>query len=486
MIACADVRMELDTDAMNAASLRIPMPPVLEPSYGAYVRVPRAPGDPKKIGAAWASRVCEEPIRSMLTKLIESELVSVQALPKNDEPRPPIGLLRAARMGAEEERRFEEATHFVLVHALFPLWQPPLNVFAALAVANGLAASFDGVVIDLQVPRLLPVRSLEEAFPSDGGIVIANHVVCPMSTSDGGALWMTTSGMRRFGLPNFEMRHIPPNLQETVVLMNAVAHRVLHEALAQVSRAGNETIAEIALPDELTITQEDMVAALGKGDASAGKTTVRLSFDGKGRGTMEPFITVGPPASYAGELGDWYYDAMRELTGKSAERVPIERPKGDEALERSRIRAVREWPALASSSSRAANFRSSTGPCPPSRCSESRQSARSPARRALAVEEAPRTSQDRRGPVLATERRAQGRETAATRTWHVARKSGASRALDRSRNPSRHAARAAAARRGFPARPRRSLGRGRPQQGARRNLLDTGDRAQAGSRPRFR
>lgn len=338
--------MELDTGAMNAASLRIPMPPALEPSYGAYVKISRAPGDPKKIGAAWASRVCEEPIRSMLTKLIESELVKVQALPKEHAPRPPIELLRAARMGAEEERRFEEATHFVLVHALFPLWQPPLNVFAALAVANALAASFDGVVIDLQVPRLLAVKSQEEAFPADGRIVIANHVLCPMSTSDGGALWMTTSGMRRFGLPNFEMRYIPPNLQEIVVLMNAVAHRVLHEALAQVAKAGDEPLAELALPSELTITQEDMVAALGKGEASAGKTTVRLSFDGKGRGTMEPFVTVGPPAAYTGELGEWYYDAMRELTGKSTERVPVVRPKGDEALERSRVRAVREWPGI--------------------------------------------------------------------------------------------------------------------------------------------
>jgi uncharacterized protein YegJ (DUF2314 family) len=320
------------------------MPPVLEPSFGAYVKLLPAADDPKRLAVAWVSRRCGDPLRTMLTKFIESDLVIVRAMPKKDGLVPPVDMLRAMRMGQEEERRFEEATHFVLVEAHFPLRQPPLNVFGALAVANALSEAFDGVVIDLQLPRLLPIQSQRESFPANGRVVIVNHIVCPMSASDGGALWMTTSGMRRFGLPNFEMRHIPPNLQEVLVLMNSVAHRVLQEALARTG--GDEPLTALALPAEIVVTQEDMVAAFGKGEPSAGQTAVRLTFDGKGRGTMEPFITIGPPASYQGELGEWYYTALGELMGKKPQRAPVYRPKGDDALERARLRAVREWPGV--------------------------------------------------------------------------------------------------------------------------------------------
>lgn len=250
------------------------------------------------------------------------------------------------RMGPEEERRHRDATHVVLVNAQFPFRHPPVNVFGALAMANGLAASLDGVVIDPQVPRLLSVQSLEEPLPSDGRVIIVNHIVCPMSSSEGGAGWMTTSGMRRFGLPNFEMRSIPPNLQEVLPIMNSVAQRVLQEALTQAWQAGEMPLTEVVLPAEIAVTQQDMVAAFGKGNASAGQTTVRLSFDGTGRGTMEPFITVSPPAAYKGEAGEWYYAMLNEFLGNPTHTSPVTRPAEDDALDRARTRAVSEWPGV--------------------------------------------------------------------------------------------------------------------------------------------
>jgi uncharacterized protein YegJ (DUF2314 family) len=212
-------------------------------------------------------------------------------------------------------------------------------------MANGLAARLDGVVLDPHGPRLLPVASLEEALPADARVIISKHIFCPMSPGDRGA-WMTTVGMRRFGLPNLEMRNFPPNLDELLSVMNSVAQRVLREALIQAPETRENLVTEVVLPAEMVITQEDMAAALGEGNASGGKTTVGLSYDGEGRDGMEPFITIGPPASYEGELGEWYYAILSEFLAKPPQAAVVTRAPGDAALERAHARAVSAWPGV--------------------------------------------------------------------------------------------------------------------------------------------
>ncbi|WP_394831574.1 DUF2314 domain-containing protein [Pendulispora rubella] len=224
-----------------------------------------------------------------------------------------------------------------------PFWYPPLGVFGSLAMAKGLAAALDGVILDPQGPRLLPIRDIEEPLPAGGRAAIAKHIVCPMSDSDDGAMWVTTCGMKRFGLPNLEMRSVPPNLDSIDVVMNAVAHRVLFGAFKQQHESGH-TLAEIVIPSEISITQHDMVDAFGGGRAAGGKTRVGLSFDGKGRGAMEPLITIRPPASFTGELGEWYYQMLDEFLEIPPAPAPVVPSSGDDALKRAHERAVREWP----------------------------------------------------------------------------------------------------------------------------------------------
>jgi hypothetical protein len=174
-----------------------------------------------------------------------------------------------------------------------------------------------------------------------------------MSTSDDGTIWMTTVGMQKFGLPNFELRGIPPNLSEVVVLMNAVAQHVLDRVFAQAEATGDEPLEHATLPAEIRVTADDAARAHGRAEAGldAG-TTVRLAYDGAARNDMEPFIAIGPPADFRGEHGEWLYRALGELASKAEGRAPVIRPSGDEALQRAHERAVREWPDVRSRFSR--------------------------------------------------------------------------------------------------------------------------------------
>ncbi|WP_394846757.1 hypothetical protein LZC95_04745 [Pendulispora brunnea] len=54
---------------------------------------------------------------------------------------------------------------------------------------------------------------------------------------------------------------------------------------------------------------------------------------------MDPFITIGPPASYRGELGQWYYAMLNEFLGRPAE---VPHPARDANVERQE-RSLARW-----------------------------------------------------------------------------------------------------------------------------------------------
>lgn len=313
---------------MNTSSLRIPLPSEIESSYVVFVKLSGAHDDLGKFGITWASRLCDEQLRTDVREALEAGRMAVRANPRESFPAPPIQWLRETGMGPEEERRYREATHVVLVTARSPFPILPWCVLVTLAMARGLATSLDGVALEPEVPRLLPVSSLDKPLHAKGSWAVANHIICPVS-SDGGAAWVTTTGMKRFGLPNFEMRNVPPDLaKEVALILMTVAQVVIIAALVQASESNETDATEVVLDAEVPITPEDMAVAFDKKDnptfnAYAGRTTVRLSFDGKGRREgMDPLIEVGPPASYTGTPGQWYRAMLEEFTAKSASGAP--------------------------------------------------------------------------------------------------------------------------------------------------------------------
>ncbi len=324
----------------------LPVPPVLESMFVVYGKLGSI-ADAKTAGAPFVDRVASGPMRDLITKFIGLQWVQARVVPRAEGPEdPPMRLLRAMRMTEEEERRFAEATHLAFVTAIAPLRHPPFGLFAARTLARGLADASDGVVLEPYAPRVLPIAKHEERIPDDGRVDVASHVVCPMSTAEDGSVWLTTIGMQKFGLPNFEIRGIPPNLSEALVLANAVAQHVLDRVFEQAEAAGDEPLERATLPAELRIDADDVARAHGREPSGGGGTTVRLAFDGAARNGMEPFIAIGAPAGFAGGQGEWLYRALGELVGKTEARAPVMRPSRDEALRRALERAVAEWPGI--------------------------------------------------------------------------------------------------------------------------------------------
>jgi hypothetical protein len=307
--------------------------------YLAYVNFKKRDADLKRLGVEWVHSMTDEPLRSMLATFIESEQLTVERKRRWWFRDPPKHVIRSFGMGQEEERRYKDATHVITVVAEghYP------HTLGAFAVASGVANAFDGVVVDPHgLPRVLAGTLLKERLSPDGSAAVSKWIVCPFSASDDGLGWMTTTGMGRFGVPNLEMRHIPTGLDDALLsVMNAVAQHVLDAVLA-------EAPAEIALDEEFTITQSDLARAMGRDTIAAKQTTVRLSFDGVGRNHMEPFIAIGPPMSFKGTLGEWYYAMLDEFLGKPRHPAPLTLAAGDNALERARLRAIAEWPGIRS------------------------------------------------------------------------------------------------------------------------------------------
>ncbi|NOU31595.1 MAG: DUF2314 domain-containing protein [Polyangiaceae bacterium] len=317
-----------------ANQVRLPRPK--DAIYLAYIKLKGKDVDLKRLGTEWVRSMADEPLRSALTAYIASEELTVERKRRWWFRDPPKDILRSFGMGAEEERRYQAASHVVAVIA------EGSRALAAYSVASGIADALDGVVVDPQgLPRVLPQKLLAARISSDESDAVSKWILCPFSTSDDGLGWMTTTGMSRFGLPNLEMRRIPIGLDDALLsVMNAVAQHIVDAAAT-----GSHNASDVVLDQDQVITQRDLSRAMGR-DIAAKQTTVRLAFDGIGRDGMAPFVVIEPPASFKGELGEWYYALLSEFLGRPHHPAPLTLPPGDDALERARQRALAEWPEV--------------------------------------------------------------------------------------------------------------------------------------------
>lgn len=310
-----------------SATVRLRVPETLTSALAVYVERAPDPKDIQRLAVAFVQSRAGDPLKGALARFVGSELVRIDVRPRALVPEPPAELLLAsggheADPAREEAQRFAAAKEVVVVSAKFVLVRPLLHVWAALAAARAVALATSGVVLDPEIPRLLPIAGYASGVPGDGRVVVADHVVVPTNaaeTKGAAATWTTTSGMPRFGLPDLEMRFVPPGRARDVVpLVLGVAQRLLDQALDQAARAPRETaLEELELEAEQTVTLTDVAAAFGDprptADASEGATVALTHEPG------QAFVTVGPPASFTGERAEWYPRVLRALVGAPAD-----------------------------------------------------------------------------------------------------------------------------------------------------------------------
>ncbi len=329
-------------------SLRLPLPATVDILFGVYFRAEDPPPAPETLFEAVRARIAQDvddPLRAVLLAYLEQGPFTLSVEPRDAYPMPSAEDLRTMS-DREAVARYGRADHVVVIHAPDTLLPPRAGLWCGLAAARTLAARLDGVVFDPALFQLAPLDENELDLPPDGRIVALEHILIPYSTDERGAGWITTAGLDRFGLPNLEIRDVPPSLFGRLgYVLNAVAQRLVETMMA----AADGPVPEVAFERELRLTLDDIARSQGEEAAQPeegvrGWTLVGLEHTGKGRRGLEPFISLVPPGLARRDQGEWLYSILNDLLGPEAPENCDYVSSDNELMEEAHHRAVAALP----------------------------------------------------------------------------------------------------------------------------------------------
>lgn len=303
--------------------IRLKLPDPVAIYHGVYFRADGAPPTTEELvdGAAdWAEQNVDEPLGPALAEWKRKGLLLVIVTPRAEgPPEPGVELLRHLGPGEEEERRFVEASHVALVSSLDRILHPRLGLWAVTAASRAIAERLDGVVLDPAIPRLRPIDDADDAIPGDARLVVPRHIIVPFSLDRRGLGWMTTKGLGKFGLPELEVRDVPPDLPSMLLpLINGVAGLLVEASLKAATEDG-EPAKAIAVGPEVRLDGATIARTYGgepedPPEGVRGWTTIRLRFR-KGRRGEDDFLRLVPPSHFPEGQGVWLHSALGDLFG---------------------------------------------------------------------------------------------------------------------------------------------------------------------------
>lgn len=307
--------------------LPIPVPESLSATYLVPVSAP-LPATPAAAVAALTGRL-PEPVYDLVRQMLDGPLVTIDANSVDQFPRLPPDLLAAFGATDEQLTRLARATDLVVVEANFRPGWPPAHEWAGRAVAAALAEAAGVDLIDafgLQV--FDPAAALRTLPDEEGRIRLVEWVLVPYS-ADGPGHWFTTKGLRRFGLLELQAQQVPPELTHPWgAVMTGAARRLLRSWLDGLTDA--EPPAFVQLPAQLTVSGHDIALAYGRTPEPerAGSAVLGLELDPATDPDADSFLTLVPPAGFAGRADQHYSAVCAALLGPVASARGAE-PFGD-------------------------------------------------------------------------------------------------------------------------------------------------------------
>lgn len=335
-----------------AGPIRLALPEAVDVGYLVYFRSPvAAPPNPAQLRPvieAWLRHRSEDPLRAVLSQMLERDLLMLEVGARGEMPEPPPHLIAAWGPGELEERRFSEATHGLLIGAQDLLGPPRMGFWLALAAARALAEASGGVVLDPVFPRLLPIDLHQEALPPKGEIRVGQHIMVPQSVGARGMMWTTSKGLSRFGLPELEVRDTPPNLGPSVgYVVNGAAQHLMRHLLAE-AHQHQGPLRELSIPPMLRVSLEDILSARAPDEiqpppeGARGWIEVGLEHHPGGR-NRDSFLQLTPLPGSREKPGVWWATELTELFG--AGESTLRNVKSDsEAMEAAHMQAMSELP----------------------------------------------------------------------------------------------------------------------------------------------
>jgi uncharacterized protein YegJ (DUF2314 family) len=340
----------LDYVRSTPRSVVIPLSSTTNPLYVVYfapTEVTPLAEELKRTGAAWSDAHLPPPLRDAAIAYRTAGLLRLEVVPAKRLPPPPLPLLHYIGMGELDERILQSAANAVVIGGPDLNAQPYAGLWSALATALGIRENLQGTLFDPQALRIIDAAKAPTWFAPDGHVAVAQHIQVPFSIQDTGLGWMTTNGLGKFGLPDLELRAIPPNLQNLSYLMNAAA-QLLVEATSRDVVKDPKAAKELKWPAEATIDHALLGRALGGysegSQARELQVAIGLRFDPHERMAHPPMIQIVKPAGFSGDTGMWLSDILGRLVGSEHD-VRNVRTSGD-AMQQAHARAVSELPQV--------------------------------------------------------------------------------------------------------------------------------------------
>lgn len=300
--------------------------------------------DLEKASVRWRDGHLEDPLKHAVEEFANRGFVSIKVQPASSLPELPIPLLRHLGMGELEERIVQSAKQVAVLMSQDLNIPPRAGLWGALSAALGIAEMLDGVIFDPDALRIIDRLEAAKWFSAIGLVSASRHIIVPFSVSDNGLGWMTTRGLQKFGLPDLELKDIPPNLQRMSILLNAVAQFLVETGFRATAMAKGD-VSSLLLDREVTIDPSVIQRALGKpaddGAADAG-FRVGLQFD-PAAGDF-PFITITRPGNVLSDQGEWLYAVMKRLV--PLDDIPRMVPSASDEMAAAHERAVAELPQI--------------------------------------------------------------------------------------------------------------------------------------------
>ncbi len=315
----------------------------------------------KERAAAGITARLVSPLGVAARMMLDSGALTVQVMPSSSLPSVPGQLQEYLGVAPELVRAVTEASELVVVRALSQPGWPPLHEWAGRACAAVLAEQAGVPLVDTATPKVLAADVALRTLPTaaDARFRLADWMLVFQSAGSAG-LWMATKGLSRFGLPELQVRNVPPQLGNawTHVLtglassllgtwLNALRDRaepafarlpaVIEVRQAHIARGYDAPEAHIARG---RISPEgDLARDYDSPVAEGPATAVRLIFDPSPRDDEDSFLSVQPPDHFPASAGEFLAGVCAALFGQPGQEIRYLAPSDE--MERA-MRAARE------------------------------------------------------------------------------------------------------------------------------------------------
>lgn len=301
-----------------AKGLILPVPDVLSAVYLVPAALPSREARVRTT-AALATRVTG-PVGTAARRMLEVGAIKVASQPASVVPPLPTGLQRHLGVRAELAKAVDQAERFVMLSASWPPGWPPVHESVARACAGALAAEINAPLVDAFVPKVITSRYALATLPdADSQLRLADWVLVLQSPGELG-LWMTTKGLGRFGLPELQVRNVPPQLGASwTSVLTGLASRLLDMWLDALRERRGSAFAEMAAVFE--VSEADVASARQESPTGDGTAVVRLTLDPSSAEGADSFLTVQPPDDYPASAGEYLTEVCTALFGDRSQDV---------------------------------------------------------------------------------------------------------------------------------------------------------------------